>query len=291
MSASELLGKIFQEKRKRRSLEIEDVSGKTYINIGIIIDIESGVFDKLSPVYMRSFIKKYSNFLELNVEEMLKQYEGIVSGSSVKAFSTELKQPTKKKKATSRESISPEKEKKVSLFHSLTAKKKVQIISAVLLAVVFMALVVTLIRVTNKVLTSPPRVVPVVAPSKVSSSPVPAPKIVPNKIKRKSIFAKKEVKPIAANSPVTLILAARDRVWVQVASSSGGKIFDGFLKDGDSRTWKGTGTFTIWTGKANMLDFTVNGNDLGVVASGVVRNIKVSAEGVFVGDDWVIRFR
>ena len=289
MSTAESLGKIFKEKRTELGLKHEDVSGKTYINIGVIVDIESGVFDKLSPVYMKSFIKKYTDFLGLDTNEILKQYESVVRGTPVKAFSVKVEQSPKEEKASLVENISAKKEKIVSPLKVVPIVNKLQPVVAVLLTVVFIALVLALVNVTKKVLTSPPRQVSVVAPARLTGPRVKDDKTVSQKLGKKSASRKTTVSKISENSPVMFSLKARDRVWVQVASFSGGKIFDGFLNDGDSRSWKGEGTFTVWTGKANMLDFNVNGRDLGVVASGVVRNIKVSAEGVLVGDDWVVR--
>ena len=65
-------------------------------------------------------------------------------------------------------------------------------------------------------------------------------------------------------------------------------LFSGNLDKGDSRTWKSDGTLTVWSGRADKLDFTLNGRSIGVVAAGVVRNIEVSSEGVKIGDVWVV---
>ena len=305
MSTAESFGKIFKEKRTELGLKHEDVSGKTYISIGVIVDIESGVFDKLSPVYMKSFIKKYTDFLGLDTNEILKQYESVVRETPVKAFSVKIEQSPKEEKASLFEDMLPKKAKSPSLVENISAKNgkivsplkvvpianKLQTVAVVLLIVVFIALVLALVNVTKKVLTSPPRQVSVVASARSTGIRVKDDNTVSQKFGKKSVSTKTTVSNISENSPVMFSLKARDRVWVQVVSSSGEKIFDGFLDDGDSRSWKGEGTFIIWTGKADMLDFNVNGRDLGVVASGVVRNIKVSAEGVLVGDDWVVRLR
>ena len=89
---------------------------------------------------------------------------------------------------------------------------------------------------------------------------------------------------------VVLTLKARDEVWIQLKAGDK-KIFDGFLKNGDSKTWEADGPITVWTGKADKLDFIVNRRNVGVVAAGVVKNIKVSSEGVQVGDTWSARIR
>jgi cytoskeleton protein RodZ len=282
MSDPVSLGRIFREKREKMDLSREDVAEKTYINMGVITDIEEGIFDKLSPVYMKSFIRKYSELLGLDEKDMLKKYEGISGKVPVKEFVVESESPAKEKKAEIPEGPVPQ-------------DKKLRTLTAVILLGVLVILTVIFINVTKKVLKSPPREVPVVAPSRPAASrreaeQVQAPKAVPEKTVRQVVTPKIETKSPAKSGKVTLTLKARDRVWVQITSFSGDKIFDGFLNKGDSRTWESEDTLSVWTGKGSMLDFTVNGRDLGVIVPGVAKNIQISSEGVLIGNDWAVRF-
>ena len=303
MSASELLGKIFLEKREKMNLTREDVTEKTYINIKVISDIESGFFDKLSPVYMKSFIKKYSDFLGLDANDALKQYDDIARGIPEKRFSVETKLPEKEKIspkkeiylkkekiAPKKERVPSKKEKKASNIGIVTVEKKIHLIAIIVLSVIFAGLLLVLGSVIKKAFKSPPREVPMVYRSEPKEKVSLKINTVPKETNIKASSKKDGRDSGTEKISVKLTLTARDRVWVQVASSSGDKIFDGFINGGDSRTWEAGGTLTVWTGKANMLDFKVNGRDLGVVASGVVKNIQVSDKGVLVGDNWVTRF-
>jgi cytoskeletal protein RodZ len=274
MSVSESLGNIFKERRKSKGIDREEVALKTYINAGVISDIEDGVFDKLSSVYMRSFIKKYSNFLGLDTDDILKRYDGIVKDAPVESF---LGGKEKKQ------------EKAAPASGAAPARKNMQMLVAISLAVVFAALVLIFVNVVGKTFRSPPRKVAVVPASRGVSGRGEMKKLTKAPVIHKAAAEKKANKQGAEGNIVALTLTARDRVWVQVAFS-GDKMFDGFLNGGDSRSWETKGTITVWTGKANMLDFTVNGRDLGTVASGVVRDIRVSGEGVSVGEKWVARF-
>ena len=296
MSASESLGKIFLEKREKMNLTREDVSEKTYINIKVISDIESGFFDKLSSVYMKSFLKKYSDFLGLDANDVLKQYDGIARSIPEKRFSVEKKLPEKEKilpkkeMAPKKEKIPSKKEKRPSEAGSVMIEKKMHLVAIIALSIVFAVLLLILVNVVKKAFKSPPREVPVVYRSEPKGNITLKVNNVPKETNIKTSSKKDGKDNVPEKISVKLTLTARDRVWVQVASSSGGKIFDGFLNGGDSRTWEAGGTLTVWTGKANVLDFKVNGRDLGVVASGVVKNIQVSDKGVLVGDNWVTRF-
>jgi cytoskeletal protein RodZ len=293
MSNAESLGKIFQKKRQELGFDIETVASRTYMNVKVINEIESGVFDKLSPVYMKSFIKKYSNFLALDMEDMLKRYEEISREAPLKGFSVKT-EPANKKEINS----SPVKASLNAKPEDLTKKKKMalkafpsgknpQTLVAVALFFVLGLLVFVLVNVTKNVLTSPPREV-LVVPTERS---LPQKKDSATGIQPAKTLVKKPSRVPSGTEVVSLTLKARDRAWVQLGYPSGKKLFDGFLNAGDSRTWKAEGSITVWTGKAEMLNFTVNGNDLGTVAAGVVKNIKVSADGVMVGDDWVKTLR
>ncbi len=304
MSAAESLGKMFQDKREKLGLERDDVASKTFINVKVITDIEAGVFEKLSPVYMKSFIKKYSEFLSLDTDEALRQYDIASRAVPVKTFSVEekplrkeKKEPPVKKPPQAKKMKKPvvpaqapgRKETKRSVFGAISFEKKMQVVVAAVLLTVFAVLLVVLVNVTVKAFRSPRREVIPAALYKASAGENGA-GTVSRSVAEKTDPRQNKVSSAVTGASVSLVLKASDRVWVQVASSEQGKLFDGFLNAGDSREWKTKGTLTVWTGKASVLSFKVNGRDLGVVATGVVRNIKVSAEGVLVGDDWVKRF-
>ncbi len=273
MAGAEALGEIFRKKREDRGLSIEEAAERTYISSGVIRDMEAGAFGKVSPVYMKSFVKKYSDFLELDTEDVLARFRRISNDIPQKQFFVSEKEDV-------------EKEKTGPLFPRIKGRERSQIILVSALSLILVLLVAVLGRVTVTALKSPPREVPVVAPSRSVVS-----RGSQDVIPREKLAAGRRKTAPPEVSPVTLTLTARDRVWVQVSSSETGKIFDGFLNKGDSRTWNSNEELTVWTGKANVLDFTVNGRVLGEIASGVVRNIKVSSEGVVLGDEWLVRFR
>ena len=67
--------KDFQDKRKELGLTIEQISQKIKISIEHLKNIEKGEFTKLPDLYIRLFIKNYSQELGLDPEEYLKKYE------------------------------------------------------------------------------------------------------------------------------------------------------------------------------------------------------------------------
>ncbi|MFH1877681.1 MAG: RodZ domain-containing protein, partial [Candidatus Omnitrophota bacterium] len=89
--------------------------------------------------------------------------------------------------------------------------------------------------------------------------------------------------------PFVFGLKAHGEVWVQVKDGEK-NLYAGVLKDGESKTWKSDRLLTVWTGKGEMLDFYLNTRKIGNVANGVVKNIKVTSNGIKIGDEWAARF-
>ncbi len=103
-----------------------------------------------------------------------------------------------------------------------------------------------------------------------------------------SLRRKKTVKPTIKPS-VTLTLESRGEAWVKVMEGEN-TLFVGILRRGDKKTWKTVNAITVWTGRAEMLDFTVNRRKVGKIADGVIKNIKISKEGIAINGSWVTRF-
>jgi cytoskeleton protein RodZ len=272
---SKEIGKLFLEQRERLKLTVDEVNRRTHIHLKVIRDIESGVFDNIGPIYLKSFLKKYSDFLGLDTIDILKRYSAISSSIPKREFSVGGVE---------------EKEEKRSV-PVVDVKKKMQAVLVVFLAGVLLTLVFILIVVMRAAMTSPHQGKPEVKAAKIQAKPsVVKPRESKAPVESKSLASRIKSVVAPANEAVSLTLKAKDEVWVQVKFGDK-KLFDGILKKGESRSWNSEGMITVWTGKANMLEFTVNKQDAGVVAAGVVKNIKVSAEGIRIGDAWVKRFK
>jgi len=274
MITSKELGKIFQDKRKEKTLTVDEVCQMSRIHPNVISDIESGVFDRLGKPYVRGFLKKYSAVLELDTENMLEKYESISSASPGLQFTLDLDEE--------------EKENENIFAAGNVVENKIQIALVIALSVVLVVLFFVFVGMvrskmsgkTETRVTAPRRTREVAAP------------VVPERPTRQV----REEKPVARTSgsstpstaPVVLKLKAQGEAWVQVKSGDD-MLFAGILEKGESKTWRSNGTITVWTGKGEMLDFYVNTRKVGKVAAGVVKNIKVSSNGIKIGDSWVSR--
>ena len=284
MVTTKEIGKIFSEARKSRQISVEEVSRKNRIHPDVVKDIESGVFDRLGKTYIKSFLKKYSQALDLNTEEIIKKYDSISDSIASREFKLGELENKEEKAPGERNDI-----------FSFFTEKRLQVAVAVILSVVLVSLVFILIGMIRSRM-SPPEKVTRQTTSKVARKPVP---VVKKEVPKQAIVKEPAPKPapttvkaqapsIQAKDSVILTIKARGEVWLQVQNGSE-IVFSGTMKAGDSETWDSDKTLTVWTGKADMLDFYVNTRRIGMVAAGVVRNIKVSSEGIQIGDAWVTR--
>jgi len=75
ISSAISVGKRLREAREKKSLTIEQVQKQTKIHSTVLIGLEEGrPNDTLTETYIRSFLKKYAQFLGINSVELLKEY-------------------------------------------------------------------------------------------------------------------------------------------------------------------------------------------------------------------------
>lgn len=70
------LGEYIREKREKQNLTIEELSQKTKISVAVLKDIEAGKFDRYEgdEAYVKMYLKKISQVLDMNVEDVTQQY-------------------------------------------------------------------------------------------------------------------------------------------------------------------------------------------------------------------------
>lgn len=70
------IGSTLKEARTKKSVTYEDVHSKIKIHPRVLQLLEEEKFDKLpSPLFVKSFLKSYADFLEVNGEELVGLYE------------------------------------------------------------------------------------------------------------------------------------------------------------------------------------------------------------------------
>ena len=70
------LAEYLRNQRLSQQLELDDVSEKIGVPIQHLKNIESGNFDRFDTFYLKMYLKKYVNYLSLNIDELYQQFYG-----------------------------------------------------------------------------------------------------------------------------------------------------------------------------------------------------------------------
>ena len=71
-----------KETREEKGFSLEQIYGRTRIDLKFLQAIETGHFDIMPDVYMKAFIKEYAAFIGLDADKTLKKYELAREGQS-----------------------------------------------------------------------------------------------------------------------------------------------------------------------------------------------------------------
>jgi len=84
------IGTKLREAREKRNLSIQDVSVATKINLKTIQAMEEGDTDNLpAKPFLRGFVQTYSRYLDLNVDEIMKQFMETHGSTKPRPLTTE----------------------------------------------------------------------------------------------------------------------------------------------------------------------------------------------------------
>lgn len=70
------LAEYLRNQRLSQQLDLDDVSEKIGVPIQHLKNIESGNFDRFDTFYLKMYLKKYVNYLSLNIDELYQQFYG-----------------------------------------------------------------------------------------------------------------------------------------------------------------------------------------------------------------------
>jgi len=311
MTASRELGDIFKKTREVRGMTVEEAHRLSRIHPSVIRDIENGVFDRLGPVYTKSFIKKYAYFLKLDTEEILEKYSTIIGPVEIGKTQREgIDRPVIEKLVEEKTLFEKPSKETFGRIHFTREVKHGMALKFISLSmsVLFVFIFVVSMRFslpgkkdsvpkytktsadvstkkTAAIKKAPALSIPE-SPAKTTDILPAAPK--PEKEEKSGTlvsFGRKQEKS-PKDIPLTLTLKARGTVWVQVFEGDR-TVYVGELTDGETRTLQSDNELTVWTGKGEYLEFVVGGVDMGKVVDGVKKDIRVSKKGISVNGKWV----
>jgi len=248
------IGIQLQKAREKLGYDYDYIYQETKIHPRVLKALEEEDFEYFkSPIYIKSFLRKYARFLGLDSSEALADLESV--------FLRFSKKEQHRITVTSPSLLSPL--GKVVLFF--------KVLFYFLLVVFSIYFVFTAVN----------KGVSLFLPDKMSipeQSVVPEEKVnLTQQLQQEA--ASKEILPGKTEQTLELMIEVKRDCWIRLRSDSE-KIFEGILKKGQREVWRADKEFELWVGNASALKLFLNGVPLGPVGRGVVKGIKITSRGL-----------
>jgi len=269
------VGDSLREAREKKSLTIDQAQKETHIHSTVIKALEEGKCDNiLTPNYVKSFLKKYTDYLGLDSRQIISEYV---------ALHPELKsQAANKARSEIGESADIS-----GLLHFL--KPVVFLVVAVSLAVFFGRATINYFKgyqgskaITAKEAAAAKTKAPVSKKTRAKTTQ-PAKKTSIAKASQGTSSEGKQaiaLSGIQKSSPFSVILKTRESVWVE-AKKDGSVLFKTVMPKDAVESFKVTESLELYVAKTEAIELVVNGRSLGSPGKGVKR-LEITREGVKV---------
>ncbi len=253
------IGEKLRAAREKKGVTIDQAQRQTHIHSTVLSAMETGRSDEvLTPTYVRSFLKKYASYLELDSNQLVREYAALhpdigVSSSSLRVDGAMVG-------------------KRSSFAGILRMAGKACIIAACMFLLVIMVRgAISLIKSSHKPSTAKARVqakktraIPVKTTAKNTADPAEAQQIsIPDK------------------EPITLIMRVKADVYVGV-KRDGVLLFKRSIPKGTIETFTADKKLNISIAKARSVELVLNGRPLGAVAKGAIQDLEITRKGIKV---------
>ena len=274
-TAPETIGERLRKGREKLGLSTAEVAQRTKIHPRIVIALEEDqVVDRLSPVYVKSFLRMYARLVGLDETEMAQEFSEQHPAASEplmpQAAST-VPVPVADLPTASWTAWRPTRE------HMLAAGGVIVVLLGVWSLVAWLAhhpiarrtpaqlkAAASVRRQSaswfgNRTKTASQRMLPATSAPVLPSITVPA------------------------QEPLKLQITAKERTWLRV-TADGKVIFQNVLDKGRTEAWTAADTLVLWLGNAGGVELALNGQALGAPGrrGEVIRDLRVSHSGIQV---------
>lgn len=245
-----MIGDTLRKERERQKLSIQDVEQGTSIRAVYIDALEKGEYDKLpGEVYAKGFIKNYGNFLELNGEDLVRQFIMEISPASIAQEDSQAETSNAENKIAA-ENLSNKYQ--VSQSDSENSDSRKYLVAAVAAAFILIGgIFYGFSGSDNETETQPAVETQTVETPAVETPPVePQPQIV-------------QAPPPPVNN-VNLQATFSGDCWTRVMVD--GKLeYEGMISAGQTFDWKGDESINVLLGNAGAAQFVFNGQNVGSI--------------------------
>lgn len=252
------LGDKLRDVRQEKNLTLSQAQKQTRIDITILKAIEDGRCDSvLSPTYVKSFLRKYSDFLGLDSLQILNEYMRLHPEMGSRTVN---KLPA------------PE----------ASSKDRSNIVSVIRLAAIGVIVIILAAFVGGKVVVhfKRPGMIKSVYASKAKRPAVqPSPS---KKAPRKSTGPKNAAEiSIPKNVSLKLLLKVNQTVLIKM-KTDGNLLFERVLPKGTAEMFTAENAINIYVAKGEAIELVLNGKPLGPLEKGLLRNVEITRTGIKV---------
>ena len=266
------IGGVLKEARTKKTLTLDEVHSKTKIHPRVLQLLEEDKFEKLpSPLFVKSFLKSYAEFLEVNSEELVSAYDKVKKAEPEQLLYIKPADPAMGAGYKPFHIVAGICAALLLLFVLVGQPSKM----AKSLSAKFKSAKTTAVQKNKKTASVKAREQQAakeeVAESKKTAEDVSADWL--------NTVALGNFPKINRKTPLSLEIKALDSVWVHV-TSDGVVTFQGILKKGTAETWTAKEAIEVWTGNAANMALALNKYLLGSPGKGVVKKMLVSRDGI-----------
>lgn len=295
------LGRLLREAREKKEVSLAEVETATKIRQKYLVALEEGDYEKLPPgVYVRGFLRRLADYLDLDAEELIALYGQGVPHEAVPSPIPFLSQPLTRSRR-----VTPDLLIGIVLFLAV----------GVLGAWVFREYVLPLAQVTPTPTPTPAAETPTSSPTEITvevrtveasvepltpeptaeatatsppptstATPIPAPTGTPQPTPTSPPTRTPTPRGTPSPEGITLQVEVTERAWLEVVVD-GQATFEGILDQGATRTWRGREEIAMRSGNAGGVKVTVNGQSQGALGG---RGEVVDREWRLVGERVVV---
>lgn len=247
------IGDMLKSARENKSLSVEQVQKQTRIHSSVLRALEEGRCDEiLTPAYVKSFLKKYSNYLNLDTAAILKEYSVL------------HQEPSGRYEETSRQA---DYAKYMTYAYYL-------IVGLVILGAIFMSIFIgkKVIGAVFKKKDGARRVSMSQrrkADTHEAKSAAPSPRT--QAVSRQSAAVTK-------SKAFSMVLKVKRNVYVKLWKD-GKLLFGRVLTKGLAETFEANEKIDLYVAKSESIDVLIDGKSFGSPGKGIIRNLEVTKSG------------
>ena len=252
------IGTKLKSAREKKGVTIDQAQRQTHIHSTVLIALEDGRSDEvLTPTYVKSFLKKYSSYLALDSNQLVKEYQSLHSNIDSPGSSLGLEGSSIKKR--------------------IDTAGYLRIIRSVVLITACVFLLVLMVRGAGRFIKSSNK--PLVKKTSTQTKE--------SRTTQAKIAQKTAVNPLVTqisipdNEPITLVMRVKTGVYIGV-KRDGVLLFKRLLPKGTIETVTAAGKLNISIAKARSVDLILNGRPLDTVNKGAIRDLEITRKGIKV---------